>query len=67
MSDKPAPPLQFHASSASQLACPACHGDLCFENLRLICAVCGRAYPFVDGIPVLIIDRAEKPGESSAG
>jgi len=28
----------------------------------LLCLGCGRAYPMVDGIPVLIIDRATRPG-----
>ncbi len=41
------------------LACPACAGALCDQNGRLVCAGCGRAYPVVDGIPVLIVERAE--------
>lgn len=41
-----------------QLACPACLGDLRMEEARLVCAGCGRAYPVVDGIPVLIAGRA---------
>jgi uncharacterized protein YbaR (Trm112 family) len=28
------------------------------ENGRILCAGCGRAYPIVDGIPVLIVERA---------
>jgi uncharacterized protein YbaR (Trm112 family) len=43
----------------SQLACPACLGGLRLEEARLVCAGCGRAYPIVDGIPVLIAERAE--------
>jgi uncharacterized protein YbaR (Trm112 family) len=53
----------FDANLASQLACPACLGDLrldqSLEQAHLACAACGRAYPIVDGIPVLIADRAE--------
>jgi hypothetical protein len=39
------------------LACPACQGGLRLEEVRLLCAECGRAYPIVDGIPVLIAGR----------
>ncbi len=75
MPAKPILPLQFDASVVSQLACPACHGDLRLETTsldalhldvpgseassRLLCIGCGRAYPIVDGIPVLIADCAE--------
>jgi uncharacterized protein len=54
--------MKFDVSLLSQLACPACYGELRMGDLRLICAACGRAYPIIDGIPVLIVDRAEKPG-----
>jgi hypothetical protein len=40
------------------LACPACQGELRSEAQRAVCASCGRAYPVVDGIPVLIAGRA---------
>ena len=46
--------------SCPELACPACFGDLRLEGAHLVCAVCGRAYPIVDDIPVLIADRAER-------
>jgi uncharacterized protein len=60
MPTKPNPPLAFDASIAGQLACPACYGSLRHENAELICTACGRAYPVIDGIPVLIVARAEK-------
>ena len=66
MPSKPNPPLQFDSSILSEIACPACHGDLRFAHPRLICTACGRAYPIVDGIPVLIVDRAEAASEPSA-
>jgi uncharacterized protein YbaR (Trm112 family) len=47
----------FDPSVVSQLACPACGGALRLEQDRLVCAVCGRGYPIVDGIPVLITER----------
>jgi len=43
------------------LACPACKGDLIFEETRIICPACRKAYPIRDGIPVMLIDEAEKP------
>ena len=44
------------------LACPACQGELSLapplaQAVQLVCAACGRAYPIVDGIPVLIAGR----------
>jgi uncharacterized protein YbaR (Trm112 family) len=45
--------LKF-AELRETLACPACHGELRLEGDRVICAGCGRAYPIVDGIPVLV-------------
>ncbi len=47
----------FDPSVMDQLACPACHGALRLKETRLICASCGRSYPIVDGIPVLIDGR----------
>jgi hypothetical protein len=41
------------------LACPACLRDLRRDGTRLMCAGCGRSYPIVEGIPVLIAERAE--------
>ncbi|MDT8445553.1 MAG: Trm112 family protein [bacterium] len=44
------------------LACPACKGDLS-ENTdggALECAACQLHYPIEEGIPLLLIERAEK-------
>jgi uncharacterized protein YbaR (Trm112 family) len=41
------------------LACPACRGDLIFEETRIICPACRKAYPIRDGIPVMLISEAE--------
>ncbi|MGH8911744.1 MAG: Trm112 family protein [Acidimicrobiia bacterium] len=43
------------------LVCPADHGALTDDVAasRLVCSVCGRRYPVVDGIPVMLIEEAE--------
>ena len=61
----PATQLEFDASVLAQIACPACHGDLRMEDSRLICAACSRRYPIVDGIPALIVERAESAGDAN--
>lgn len=53
------PSVPLEAALVDQLACPACHGDVRVEAARLVCAACGRAYPVIDGIPMLIAERAE--------
>lgn len=60
------------------LACPACKSSLKYdeENQKLICLDedragrefkrgerCGLIYSIRDGIPVMLIDEAEKPAE----
>ncbi len=49
------------------LACPSCHASLVVdvEASELVCAdpgTCGLAYPVRDGIPVLLVDEARRPG-----
>lgn len=46
---------------AAILVCPADHGELTEdeERSRLVCGTCRRAYPVVDGIPIMLIDEAE--------
>lgn len=50
----------FNANAHPELACPVCYGDLRPNGSQLVCSGCDRAYPIVDGIPVLIPDRAER-------
>jgi uncharacterized protein YbaR (Trm112 family) len=45
------------------LACPVCHARLRFEPATVVCSGCGRTYPVVDGIPVLIPERADQYGK----
>lgn len=66
MHEKPTRTLNFDPTFMAQLACPACFGNLRpdpadADARHLVCVACSRAYPIIDGIPVLIIDRAESP------
>ncbi|HOK03103.1 MAG TPA: Trm112 family protein [Spirochaetota bacterium] len=48
------------------LACPSCKGDLEYDarNQKLICTECGLRYPVKEGIPILLVDEAEKPAKN---
>ncbi|MDD5439214.1 MAG: Trm112 family protein [Candidatus Omnitrophica bacterium] len=48
------------------LACPACKSGVKYENEKIICQKCGLRYPVRDGIPVMLVSEAEKPGEKRA-
>jgi uncharacterized protein YbaR (Trm112 family) len=50
--------VSFDSAVLGQLACPVCLDALRLDEARLICAGCGRDYPIMDGIPVLIAERA---------
>ncbi|MBI3318060.1 MAG: Trm112 family protein [Candidatus Omnitrophica bacterium] len=45
------------------LACPACKGPVREEGDRIVCTAgsCGLRYPVREGIPVMLIEEAEKP------
>ncbi|MGA2137761.1 MAG: Trm112 family protein [Verrucomicrobiia bacterium] len=45
------------------LACPKCKTAVKLEGERILCTnpQCGLRYPIRDGIPVMLIDEAEKP------
>jgi len=42
------------------LACPLCKTevDLSADGSGLVCRSCGRRYPIVDDIPVMLVDEA---------
>lgn len=42
------------------LACPACKGDVESKENKILCLQCGRKYPIKNGIPIMLIDQAEK-------
>jgi uncharacterized protein YbaR (Trm112 family) len=66
MAEKPSRHVPLNSAVLNLLACPACQGALSVDEQRLVCAICGRAYPIVDGIPVLIAERAQLPGSVGA-
>ena len=45
------------------LACPACKSKVDLEPNRIVCSnpQCGFRYPIREGIPVMLIEEAEKP------
>ena len=47
------------------LACPACKSPVKLAGECILCQNlrCGFRYPVRDGIPVMLIDEAEKPGD----
>lgn len=45
------------------LACPACKEPVTQEGDRIVCGGCGKRYPIRDGIPIMLIDEAEAPGQ----
>lgn len=46
------------------LVCPDCHGDVEYKDRRhvIVCTACGLAYPVREGIPVMLVDEAKRPG-----
>jgi len=42
------------------LACPACKSGVKLESEKIVCAKCGLKYPVKDGIPIMLIDEAER-------
>jgi uncharacterized protein YbaR (Trm112 family) len=51
-----------NAVTLERFACPACFGELRRSgNVGISCNACRRTYPLIDGIPVLIAERATLP------
>jgi uncharacterized protein YbaR (Trm112 family) len=40
------------------LVCPVCHAQLQLAGEQIGCVGCGRRYPVVDGLAVLLAERA---------
>jgi hypothetical protein len=41
------------------LACPVCKGSLLYEETRVICPACRKAYAIRDDVPVMLINEAQ--------
>jgi uncharacterized protein YbaR (Trm112 family) len=63
--DPPAENLNALQQWADKLACPACSGALRVTEATVTCINCAHIYPIVDGIPVLIAERAEKSDDEN--
>ncbi len=44
----------------SILACPACGKAVALKDGKIVCEKCGRKYPVKNGIPIMLVDEAEK-------
>ena len=42
------------------LACPVCKADVVLKDNKIVCTQCGRKYPVRDGIPIMLVDEAER-------
>ena len=58
-SDNPAARNWAEDPALRLLACPVCHQGFDATAESLTCLGCGRRYPIVDGIPVLLASRAK--------
>lgn len=47
-----------------RVVCPVCFGRLTLGSAGIDCGGCGRRYPVVDGLPVLIASRAVMVSQS---
>ncbi|MBN1872171.1 MAG: Trm112 family protein [Candidatus Omnitrophica bacterium] len=42
------------------LVCPACKEKLRIEGEKIKCTKCNRSYPVRNGIPIMLIEEAER-------
>lgn len=42
------------------LACPECKGEVILQEDKIVCQQCGLRYPIREGIPVMLVDEAER-------
>jgi uncharacterized protein YbaR (Trm112 family) len=49
------------------LVCPNDRGEVTYleDEEIIVCGSCGYRYPVRDGIPVMLIDEAEKPADNA--
>jgi len=46
------------------LACPLCKTEVKLRDDWLVCVKCARRYPIRDGIPVMLVEEAERPNQA---
>jgi len=52
----------------SMLVCPACHCPVeLTDGPSLLCQGCKLRYPIKDGVPIMLVDEAERTTEESRG
>jgi len=50
------------------LVCPACHCPVeLTDGPSLLCQGCKLRYPIKDGVPIMLVDEAERTTEESRG
>lgn len=42
------------------LACPLCKADVELREEKIVCVKCARRYPIENGIPIMLVEEAEK-------
>lgn len=49
------------------MACPECKADVKLDGEKIVCQNpnCGLRYPIRDGIPIMLVEEAEKPQKKS--
>lgn len=60
--------MAVDAGLVQLLVCPDCHGAVEYKDRRglIICTKCNLHYPVRDGIPVMLVDEATRPGRRAS-
>ena len=50
------------------MACPKCKKEVKLQDEKIVCTNpdCGLRYPVRDGIPIMLIEEAERPAKKSS-
>ena len=61
--------MSLDAELLEILVCPNDRGDIDYLEAEqvIVCRTCGYRYPVRDGIPVMLVDEAEKPPRQGRG
>ena len=51
----------MNADLLNILICPACGSAVREKDNAIECTHCKKRYPIENGIPIMLVDRAEKP------